>query len=119
MSYDHITVEDLDAALTAICEANPDRVNPWDPTTQTCVYTDPNNGEHCLIGEYLANLGALPETAKEAAWDLMLDLGFATTVAVRANRWQKAADGVHHFGTSSYRPRWKHVVAIMKLDYGS
>jgi hypothetical protein len=53
-----ITEAQLDQAIIAAARRYPDRVNPvivFDEGVP-CVYTDPE-GEHCLIGESLADLG--------------------------------------------------------------
>ena len=92
------TVESLDAALTAICEANPHAVNPRQGRMDWCLYEDAE-GRNCLIGYLLElcgirtdNAGQPLATVRTAAQWLLPQLGFPVRVGVRAGEWQAHAD---------------------------
>lgn len=110
------TVESLDAALTAICEANPRAENPLVGCSAMCLYED-EEGRNCLIGYLLDICGtrvdssgmAMAEWRRDAE-TMMRRLGFPRHVAMRAGQWQVRADR----DAIGERQGWGALPAVMR-----
>lgn len=111
-----VTVEDVDEALTRLCEEHPGWTNPRipDPERETgwnCVYD--LDGRHCLIGQYLVDHGLPLPAGNGEAYSVTNRLGFSHAASMQFARWQDYADDA----PSGRVLRWGQVPAQVEGEW--
>lgn len=119
-----ITEDDVLRDLYAICEANPERVNPTTnglPSGQ-CLYDA--EGVHCLAAEFLAGRNLpMPKEGTPVAW--IMDPGsdwvgppFTLLALDVLTSAQSYADEVHEDPAGDYLTTWGEVASLLHAEYG-